>query len=132
MDQWWLGCLQQVYANNNRQLVSGYNLQCYAGGTGNDPLQWAQTIGQSSKPTGIPDANAFVSPGFWVQQTGSGDGQCPSTMEDTFAQYRGSGINGGWCWNTGDIFTNLNTGLCGTAQTNPSDYASAIINGLGG
>ena len=127
---WWLGCLQQVYARNKQQLVSGYNLQCYAGGAGNDPLQWAQYIQSSGLPTGIVDAASFVLPGYWVQQTGSGDGQCPTTMQQTFASFSGKGLAGGWCWNTGDVFTNETTGLCGSQQTLPANYAQAITAGL--
>ena len=127
---WWLGCLTQVFARNNQQFVSAYNLQCYAGGGGNDPLQWAQYLGSSSLPTGISDSAAFVFPGYWVQQTSSGDGHCPSTMQQTFASFGGK-LSGGWCWNTGDVFSNETAGLCGSEQTLPANYAQAITAGLG-
>jgi hypothetical protein len=51
-------------------------------------------------------------------------------MEQTFASFSGKGLSGGWCWNTGDVFTNETAGLCGSQQTLPANYAQAITAGL--
>jgi hypothetical protein len=64
----WASLLSDVYtANNNTQLVSWWNLQCYAGGTGNQPMEWANAITSTAgQPTGLDaaQAQAFVIPGY--------------------------------------------------------------------
>ena len=82
-EDFWLGCLTDVYAQLGSQPVLDYNLQCYDGGDGNDPLEWAQNAAESAPPTGIADPQAFVQPGYWVTNRGpkSYYGKCPSAIE---------------------------------------------------
>ncbi len=133
-ESFWLSCLAQVYQKNkNVQLVSAFNLQCYDGGTGNDPAQWAAEISSYGSPLGIADPITFIFPGFWVAHAGakSGMGQCPSEMQSTFTALQPEGVVGGWVWNSGDIFNNESAALCPNQDVTPNGYASAIANGLG-
>ncbi|WP_420130559.1 mannan-binding lectin [Longimicrobium sp.] len=126
----WTYCLQQLYQlNGNVQPVQWLNLQCYAGGAGNDPLDWITAVNLAD--AGIADSGAFVVPGYWV--TGGEGTTCPSDLQSTFQGLSGSGITGGFLWNSGDLFQyeSANSPSCGGA-TYPVDYANAIVNGLGG
>lgn len=139
----WLNALAQVYTqNNNQQIVSAFNLQCYAGGSGNQPGQWVSQINGYSSPLGITNPAAFVIPGFWCANPGTGCQSqsiqgvlCPSQMQSTFYGFTqpGSdpGINGGFVWNSGDLFSCESTAQCGGPAT-PAAYALAIANGLSG
>jgi hypothetical protein len=57
----WISALQQVYSTLGTQPVVGYNLQTYAGGSGNIPTQWAAAIA-SAPNTGVANPAAFVWP----------------------------------------------------------------------
>lgn len=126
----WTGCLEQSYQQNgNVQPVLWMNLQCYAGGAGNDPTDWITAVENAN--AGVADAGAFIVPGYWVA---GGDGStCPSELQSTFEGFQGTGINGGFLWNSGDLFQyeSTSSGSCGGASTYPVDYANAIVNGLG-
>lgn len=126
----WMQCLQQSYQQNgNVQPVRWMNLQCYAGGAGNDPTHWVTAVRNAN--AGISDPGAFVVPGYWVAG-GQGD-TCPAQLQSTFEGLQGSGINGGFLWNSSDLFQyeSSNSPTCG-GSTYPVDYANAIVNGLGG
>lgn len=122
----WAGCLSQSYAGaSNVQPVKWMNLQCYAGGGGNDRIlgQWIASVQNAN--AGVADPAAFVVPGFAVSGSES-DGQTPAQMKATFARLSGQGTAGGFLWNSGAIFD----GEAGSGYT-PADYASAITQGLG-
>jgi hypothetical protein len=127
----WTSCLQQSYQQNgNVQPVRWMNLQCYAGGAGNDPKNWITAVKNAN--AGIADAGAFVVPGYWVA---GGEGTtCPSQFQSTFEGFRGTGITGGFLWNSGDLFQyeSASSSSCNGGSTFPVDYANAIVNGLGG
>lgn len=139
----WLNALAQVYTlNNNQQIVSAFNLQCYAGGSGNLPGQWVNQINSFGQPLGISNAAAFVIPGFWCANPGTncqpqlGQGvMCPSQMQNTFYGFtqpgNDPGINGGFVWNSGDLFACGAGTACGGPVT-AAAYALAIANGLSG
>ena len=40
----WEQCLEKVFRAMQKQPVAWWNLQCYSGGSGNDPVQWAGEI----------------------------------------------------------------------------------------
>jgi hypothetical protein len=101
------------------------NLQCYAGGGGNSPTDWAQAV-QSAPDTGVTDAYAFIVPGYAVL---GADGAEPASLEQTFAGLAGTGITGGFLWNSGGIWSTEASE--GSGAPLPSDYAQAITNGLG-
>jgi hypothetical protein len=134
-DSFWVSCLSGIYKqNNNKQVVAWMNLQCYDGGTGNDPAQWAQAIKNSSDPTGVTDPVAFVIPGFWCYNTTEKSymGQCPDQIETTFKNLAASdpGISGGFIWNSSDIFTNQASKACNGGAMDCNAYAQAIISGF--
>ena len=108
----WLAFLAGVYAkNNNRQIVSAFNLQCYSGGAGNDPNEWADRIAHYGSPLGISDPDAFIVAGYSAHDS-------PSRICQRFSSLS---IGGGFIWNANGIF---NSGWT------PKDYADAIVNGL--
>ena len=131
----WLQCLADAYrASNNVQPVSWFNLQCYDGGAGNDPADWARAIATYPQPLGIKDPNAFVVPGLWVANTTSKSfmGKCPNGIQQQFKQWSATGTRGGFLWNSSDIFYNeTSTTLCPGQSIMPKDYAQAILNGVG-
>ena len=123
----WAGCLSAAYAGaGNVQPVKWMNLQCYAGGGGNDQIlnQWIASVKGAN--AGVADPAAFIVPGFAVAGSES-DGQTPSQLQQTFAGLSASGVTGGFLWNSGAIFS----GEPGVGYT-PADYAEAISQGLGG
>jgi hypothetical protein len=120
---WWIGCLQNVYKQNNQnQPVHWFNLQCYAGGSGNNPVEWAQAVA-AAPGTGVTDANAFIVPGFGVYP----DGLTPAQLQSTFSAFKGSGIISGFLWNSGAIWQ----GESSNPSYTPNAYATAIAQGLG-
>lgn len=83
-------------------------LQCYDGGTGNDPGQWQTALG-------VP-----ITPILWVVNSAKPIfGQTPEQAQAMFTQFKTEGISGGGYWNNYDI-----------EQQNGSytDYAKAIDN----
>lgn len=116
-EDFWLNCLKRIYDKNSNQLVRWFNLQCYSGGSGNDPKAWADSIKNYPSPLGIEDSAAFVIPGYCCQNG------TPDNIQLNFSTLKTSdpGINGGFIWNSGDIFN---------SKYIPKDYAQAIINGL--
>ncbi|PVM93710.1 glycoside hydrolase family 18 protein [Caulobacter endophyticus] len=122
-DAFWTGCLADVYAQNGKkQIVKWMNLQCYAGGAGNHPKLWAQLVAQTPD-TGVTDPYAFIVPGYAVEGAQGGD---PSYIQQMFAHLAGSGITGGFLWNSSGIFSTEPGG-----GPTPADYAKAISAGLG-
>jgi hypothetical protein len=115
----WTSALQQVYTWDQQQspqlgqTVQWWNLQCYSGGAGNDPVQWAKQI--DAKSTGVSNPLGFIFPGYSASE------QDPTSIQTTFASFAGTGINGGFIWNSSAIFASTYT---------PQQYAQAIINGL--
>jgi hypothetical protein len=62
----WITALQNVYSeihagSSNVQPVVGFNLQCYAGGGGNNPPDWATAVGKAPN-TGVTDPDNFIWP----------------------------------------------------------------------
>jgi len=122
----WTGCLTSVYQQNGQaQIVKWMNLQCYAGGGGNSPTDWALAV-QNTSDTGVTDAYAFIVPGYAVL---GADGGGPESLEQTFAGLAGTGITGGFLWNSGGIWSTEASG--GQNAPLPADYAAAINSGLG-
>ena len=120
----WLDCTAQVYKNNQQQLVSGWNLQCYAGGAGNTQASWVSAIQNCKSPLGISDPAAFVVPGYATPE-------CPGAIQSTFSNSKimAAGIDGGFIWNYGGIVADQASGTC-APNNSTADYANAIINGI--
>jgi len=103
----WISCLKDVQALAPN-VVSHFNLQCYAGGSGNDPNTWQQAINKSGVK--IP-----VYPGRANSESST------SQIQSDFQKWKNQGITGGFMWLYDGI---LKSGIP-TAK-----FATAIKNGL--
>jgi len=125
----WVDCLSALNSATPN-LVTAFNLQCYAGGADNDPQDWidaiAQTMGSSF------DAQGFVYPGLWCRNgDGCSSGDCPTAITARFAGWRSEGIQGGFIWLYDDIQACASSGACSGAMDTAA-YANAIVAGLQG
>jgi hypothetical protein len=127
----WVRCLAEIEAQAPG-LVTGFNLQCYSGGTGQNPAAWAQAI---SAKMGWPlqRAAAYVIPGLWCRHgDGCSEGSCPNDVANQFAAWQSSGIQGGFIWLYDHIQQCEGSGACGPGVAIGSQaYAGAIAAGLG-
>lgn len=125
--QAWLGCLADVYSRNNQQqVVRWWNLQCY--NNMNTPSQWIDAIINFSRPTGITRsaAQSYIIPGYPVYSVNGGS--CPNGIRGIFC---GLNVDGGFLWNTGDLFNNENSNACGPGvPMTPVAYSQAMYEGL--
>jgi hypothetical protein len=125
----WVDCL---YALNSQtpDLVTGFNLQCYAGGGNNTPQPWIDAIAQKMG-SDFPAAS-FVSPGLWCRHGAScAEDNCPSDITSQFAGWKSSGIQGGFIWLYDDIQKCEGSQACGSGVSmNAAAYANAIAQGL--
>jgi hypothetical protein len=120
----WVGCLAALEARAPG-LVTGFNLQCYAGGAGQDPGTWAQAIAQGLDWP-LQRGAAYVIPGLWCGHGDNcGQGSWPNNVFDTFRHWRSSGIQGGFIWLYADIQKCKGSSGAGT-----KDYAAAMAAGL--
>jgi hypothetical protein len=127
MTSFWVDCL---YTLNTQTpgLVSGFNLQCYAGGGSNTPQPWIAAIAQQMGST-FPAAS-FVYPGLWCRNgDGCAAGSCPADITSQFAAWQSSGIQGGFIWLYDDIQKCSNSGAC-SGRMDSAAYAAAIAEGL--
>ncbi len=118
----WINCLKSLEATNPG-LVTGFNLQCYAGGAYNigrvkkdwiDPLQLAMGKGF--------DAPGFVDPGLWCKNgDGCTQGMDPKQIQSQFTKWKKDKITGGFIWLYDDIQK------CGN---DPEAYSNAVLSGL--
>lgn len=127
----WVDCLYQLN-EPTPNLVTGFNLQCYAGGAENNPQDWISAI--EEKMGGGFDAKGFVLPGLWCRHGNDcADGQCPASICSQFEDWQPSGIQGGFIWRYAPIQTCANSGACGQGiSMNTAAYAEAVIGGLQG
>ena len=105
----WLACLQNVFSQVGHQTVSQYNLQCYAGGTGNNPDTWASAIQNGN--CGVVDGASFMSSGWDA-------GSAPQGICKSLNQFH---CQGGFVWNLSEIDSSDHTA---------ANYAQAVENGL--
>jgi len=117
----WIHCLQTLEAETPG-LVTAFHLQCYAGGTGNEPGAWIRQIAESLGPAF--DAAALVRPGLWCRHgEGCTEGDAPEAMADAFRTWKADGVRGGFVW----LYDDLRACPAFTA----ADYARALRKGLG-
>lgn len=132
MHQFWLGVLAEVRRKNQgRQIVSQFNLRCYAGGEDNDPGFWASQIDAQH---GIENPSGFIIPVYWCRHGMRGEkGLPPSAIRNKFAELtqRHPGFDGGAIWNSDDIFTHETTIYDTDGHATARAYAQAVISGLG-
>jgi len=90
-------------------LVDRVYLQAYAGGSGNNPATWSQSLGMP------------VDPGLWSKNgSGCSSGDSPAQVESKMRSWKSSaGIPGGFMWLYDDMKK------C-SAQGTAADYARAI------
>jgi len=120
--EFWNNCLTALN-QSNPGLVTGYNLQCYSGGSGNIEYvsAWIQGVQGVMGPEF--DAAAFINPGLWcLNGSECSDGMDPATIQGYFHNWAKDGVTGGFIWLYDDLVK------CGN---DPSDYAGAINNGIG-
>lgn len=139
----WTGSLAALNSSHPGA-VKWWNLQCYDGGSGNDPATWAQAIA-----TAIPgfDTTGFIVAGDWSRNlakpqpdpsTWYWQGDCPSAMQSLFASIRGeASVGGGFVWTLDQILgyatdqqSKPDPASCGAVGM--SDYVTAITDGLAG
>lgn len=121
----WVGCLAEIEAQAPG-LVTGFNLQCYSGGTGQDPQVWAEQISQRLGWPGQRGA-AYVIPGLWCGHgDGCDQGSWPNNVFDHFKGWAPLGIQGGFIWLYDDIQK-----CQGSSGSGSKAYAGAIAAGLG-
>jgi hypothetical protein len=119
-ESFWIQCLEATLKMAGSQPVEAFRLQCYSGGTGNDPAAWASALARAgASSTGVSDPSAFVRPGMATSGGSSGPALSPSGMAANITTWASSGA---WIWNTEEV-------LKAQASTGYSiaDYASAIL-----
>lgn len=112
--QWWTAALQQVEGASPGSVVR-WNLQCYSGGTGNDPSQWATAITDQ-----IPgfDTNGYI------LASASAD-LSPQEVTQALTSYQDEAtVGGAFIWTIDEI---MNRGTSGQSM---ADYVEAIQTAL--
>jgi hypothetical protein len=109
----WVSCLADV-ERQSPGLVTGFNLQCYDGGAGNNPADWVNAIQQAG--FSVP-----VYPGLWAHHFDCTAGDSPAQVQAKITGWKDSGIAGGFIWHYDDVQR------CGPSST---DYANAIASSL--
>lgn len=128
LDSFWEPCLESVYQAAKNQPVAWFNLQCYSGGTGEDPTVWAASIKQDQQKNGVADPGTFIIPGYAANnQAGDGPGICPNVFTSTLAPYKGK-VGGAFVWNSQHIFDD--PAPCNGKTPTIQDYANAISKAL--
>lgn len=130
----WAGWLAKI-DNQASGFVTGFNLQCYSGGSQNQYQipDWIAAI-QNSMGSGF-DAKGFVYPGLWCIHDTDGakcsDGDCPASVTSKFKGWQSNGLQGGWIYLYDAIQECSGSGFCGDGVVmDTAAYASAIVQGL--
>ncbi|MBA2672437.1 hypothetical protein [Ramlibacter sp.] len=138
----WTDALQTMTASHPGA-VKWWNLQCYDGGSGNDPGQWAQAIAAAIPgfdTTGfllVSDWSRFLAkisanPADWYWA-----GDCPPAMQQMLSQYKGQpSVGGGFLWTLDQIIDYAadqrekpDPAPCGSVDM--LSYTRAMLNALG-
>jgi len=128
LQDFWEPCLESVFQALNKQPVAWLNLQCYSGGTGQDPVSWATSIKQNQNKNGVTNPGTFMVPGYAANnQAGDGPGICPDEFTSTLTPYQGK-VGGAFVWNSQHIFDD--PAPCNGTTASIQDYAAAINKAL--
>lgn len=133
----WTNSLQALESSG---AVKWWNLQCYAGGAGNDPDQWATAI-----TTACPnfDTNGYILVSDWSRfynnQDKNWQGDCVPAFQQLMSTFKGkSSTGGGFLWNVDQVLDYANELKkhsdqceCDSSNRSLSNYIGAIIKGLG-
>jgi alpha-mannosidase len=126
--EWWEQCLESVYQALKTQPVMGLNLQCYSGGSNEDPGEWADYIKANGKKNGVADPSSFIVPGYAANNTANdGPGICPDQFTTNLTPYKGK-VGGAFVWNSQHIFDDAApcNGKTPTIAQTPADLESTI------
>ena len=127
-DDFWEPCLESVYQSLKRQPVEWCNLQCYSGGSTQDPLTWMSSIKQDQKKNGVASPSTFVVPGYAANnKVDDGPGICPDVFTSRLTRYKGK-VGGAFVWNSQHIFDDSSP--CHGKTATVQDYAAAIDKAL--
>jgi len=115
-DVFWTGALKALQSSHPGR-VKWWNLQCYAGGGGNDPKSWADAI-----KAALPDfdTDGIITAGDWCRLLTKPDpdpgiwywqGDCPAAMGRLFSSFKAQPnapkgqrpVGGGFVWNLDKI-----------------------------
>jgi hypothetical protein len=138
----WTGSLASLN-QSNPGAVKWWNLQCYDGGAGNNPQDWANAI-----TSAIPgfDTTGFIIPGDWSRNLAKPNqnpsswywqGDCPPAVQALMASFaQQSCVGGGFIWTIDQI---LNYAADQKQKPDPhpcgnvgmSNYVAAITKALG-
>jgi hypothetical protein len=126
--EFWADCLKELN-DTTPGLVTGFNLQCYAGGAKNTPGPWIKEI---ARVMGRDfDAKGFVRPGLRCRRGNRcTEGECPDSIERKFHDWSSSGIQGGWIWRLDWLLKCQKSGACSGQSMDVAAYAKAIAAGL--
>src|SRR5579872_836258 len=106
--------------------IDSFRLQCYDGGCGQQPQQWANALKQACGSSF--NGEAFVMPGLGCPTVPCPT--CPSDGQNMFAGWSKQGTTGGWVWTYELIQACVASSKC--ACSNPAvsltAYSSAIAN----
>jgi hypothetical protein len=133
----WVSVLEKLYSPKP-PTVEWMNLQCYDGGAGNSPTEWAKAVNDAG--LGI-DGSSFIVPGLWCCNTSKPyDGSTPAAMQSQFADWQKQmnaaklpALQGGFVWNYDDVLANQNSTACNpdySGSKTSANYDAALVAGL--
>jgi len=136
---YWTGSLKALNTSNPGA-VKWWNLQCYAGGTGNNADTWAGYI-TSTIPGFNTDGFILVSGSSRYYNTinQQWQGDCVPAFKTLMSTFKGEkSVGGGFLWNIDqvegyaeEIKTHPDPEECSSSNRSLADYISAIVAGLG-
>jgi hypothetical protein len=127
-DSFWTGSLSALNTSNPGA-VKWWNLQCYDGGTGNNPADWANYITQAIP--GFP-TNSYILPGDWSRllayydgKPAEWEGDCPSATQALMTGFQGEAcVGGGFIWTLDQI---ISYNYENTQKSDPDYCADAAL-----
>lgn len=125
----WQGYMQTLWDKGLK--VSWWNLQCYAGGSGNrtNLAPWLTALGQV---VGAENAPGYLVPGLAVKSADDvfpvSDRLCPDQVESAVAGWNNSALAGVFFWRY-DALTLSNSGRCGGTNS-LAHYLHAVEQGM--
>ena len=130
---WWIQILKTI-EEKLPGFITGFDLQTYDGGAGQDPCSWITELENQMGP--YFDAANFVFPGFAVEGLDLGGALCPDEIQSKVSKWKKDcGINGGWIWRVEEIVLPDDPGaaLCNMPSLPTiADYAKSMYDGLNG
>ncbi len=136
---YWTGALSAL-TKSNPGAVKWWNLQCYAGGAGNDADTWAGYI-TAALPGFKTNGYILVSDWsrFYNTQDQAWEGDCVPAFELQMKHSKGEkSVGGGFLWNVDQvqgyadaIKIHPDPAECSSSDRSLRDYVSAIESGLG-